>query len=79
MVRALRRVAKPPTTYTKPPIIKEADVDLPVNCDKPTKEEIRRAIMKTKNGKAAGPDEIPAETLKGDINTTVEMFHGLFG
>ncbi len=31
-----------------------------------------------KNGKAAGPDGIPAEALKGDVTTSVEMLYSLF-
>ena len=34
--------------------------------------------MKLKNGKAAGADNIPAEALKVDIDTTVEMLYPLF-
>ena len=34
--------------------------------------------MKLKNGKAAGADNIPAEALKADIDTTVEMLYPLF-
>ena len=32
-----------------------------------------------KNHKAAGPDDIPAELLKADIDTSVHMLHGLIG
>ena len=35
-----------------------------VNCNTPTEEEVRRAILILHNGKAAGPDGIPAEALK---------------
>ena len=31
-----------------------------------------------KNGKVAGPDGIPAEALKADVNTSVEMLYSLF-
>ena len=31
-----------------------------------------------KNGKVAGPDGIPAEVLKADVNTSVEMLYSLF-
>lgn len=34
--------------------------------------------MRTKSGKAAGPDDIPAEALKADTETTVEMLFPLF-
>ncbi|XP_043922942.1 uncharacterized protein LOC122798228, partial [Protopterus annectens] len=61
-----------------PPIIEPANEDLPINCEKPSKEEIRKAIIQMKNGKAAGPDNIPAEALKADLNTSVEMLYPLF-
>ena len=60
------------------PNIPEAGTDLPINTDNPTREEIRAAIKKLKNNKAAGPDGIPAEALKTDINTSVEIFYHLF-
>jgi len=31
-----------------------------------------------KNGKAAGPDDIPAEAIKADTETAVNMLHDLF-
>lgn len=62
----------------RPPDIQAADVDLPIDCSKPTRDEIRRAIFRTKSGKAAGPDDIPAEALKADTETTVEMLFPLF-
>jgi hypothetical protein len=61
-----------------PPDIDPADVDLPINCEKPTRDEIRRAITQMKNGKAAGPDDIPAEALKADLEASVEMLYPLF-
>jgi N-acetyl-anhydromuramyl-L-alanine amidase AmpD len=42
------------------------DSDLTINCNSPTKEEIKRAIKQIKNNKASGPDDIPAEVLKAD-------------
>ncbi|VDP23820.1 unnamed protein product [Schistosoma margrebowiei] len=44
----------------------------------PTKEENRMAVRQIKNGKAVGPDNIPAEALKSDIELTTNMFHLLF-
>lgn len=38
-----------------------------------------KAIKSLHNGKAPGPDNIPPEALKADIDTTVEMMHVLFG
>ena len=34
--------------------------------------------MKQKNGKAPGPDGIPAEVLKADINTSTQMLYEIF-
>ena len=55
--------------------IDPADTDLDIYCEKPTREEI---LKLPKNGKAAGPYNIPAEALKADLETTVEMLHTLF-
>ncbi|VDP80468.1 unnamed protein product [Schistosoma mattheei] len=46
-----------------PPDIEAAHTDLPIDVNPPTKEEIRMAVRQIKNGKAAGPDNIPAEAL----------------
>ncbi|XP_072025117.1 uncharacterized protein [Amphiura filiformis] len=43
-----------------------------------SKAEIRAAIRKMKNGKSGGKDEITAELLKVDIDTTVDWLAGLF-
>lgn len=59
------------------PDIPPAETELPINWDKPSKTEIKRAIMAL-NGKAAGPDDIPAEAIKADIGTAVNMLHSLF-
>nr|KAG5688556.1 hypothetical protein BaRGS_010191 [Batillaria attramentaria] len=61
-----------------PPDIPPAETELPINCDKPSKAEIRKAIMTLRSGKAAGPDEIPAEAIKADTETAVNMLHSLF-
>ena len=53
------------------PEILPAESPLHVNCDKPTRQEVRRAILALKNGKAmAGPDEIPEEALKAAPDTS---------
>ena len=62
----------------EPPDIQPADRDLLIDCGVPTKEEICKAIKRLKNGKSAGPDSIPAEALKADIKTSVEMLYPLF-
>nr|KAG5701564.1 hypothetical protein BaRGS_024814 [Batillaria attramentaria] len=61
-----------------PPDIPPGETELPINCDKPSKAEIRKAIMTLRNGKAAGPDDIPAEAIKADTETVVNMLHSLF-
>nr|KAG5701138.1 hypothetical protein BaRGS_002614 [Batillaria attramentaria] len=43
----------------------------------PTKTEIIKAIKSLKSGKAAGPDGIPPEALKADIQTSTDMLHPL--
>ena len=53
-------------------------MDLPISVEKPSKEEIKKAIRTLKNGKAAGPDGIPAEALKADIDTATDILHNLF-
>jgi hypothetical protein len=55
-----------------------ADTNIEINCDPPKRDEIIRAIKKMKNGKAAGPDGIPAEALKTDVETTANMLLSLF-
>ncbi|VDP75509.1 unnamed protein product, partial [Schistosoma curassoni] len=52
---------------TNPPDIEAAHIDLPIDVTPPTTKEIRMAIRQIKSGKAVGPDNIPAEALKSDI------------
>ena len=65
-------------TPEEQPNISQAEVDLPISVEKPSKEEIKKAIRTLKNGKAAGPDGIPAEALKADIDTATDILHNLF-
>ena len=44
----------------------------------PTVDEIRIALKETKSGKAPGVDNITAEILKTDMETTVKELHTLF-
>ncbi|VDO85409.1 unnamed protein product [Schistosoma margrebowiei] len=53
-----------------PPDIEAAHTDLPIDVNPPTMGEIRMAIRQIKNGKAAGTDNIPAEALKRNHDTT---------
>ena len=43
-------------TSDSPPDIPSAETELPISCDKPSKAEIKKAIMTLRSGKAAGPD-----------------------
>ncbi|CAH8678058.1 unnamed protein product [Schistosoma haematobium] len=61
-----------------PPDIEAAHTDLPIDVNPPTTEEIRMAVRQIKNGKAAGPYNIPAEALKSDIEATTSMLYLLF-
>ncbi|CAH8550340.1 unnamed protein product [Schistosoma guineensis] len=61
-----------------PPNIEATHTDLPIDVNAPTTEEIRMAIRQIKSGKAAGPDNIPAEALKSDIEVTTNLFYLLF-
>ncbi|VDP87383.1 unnamed protein product [Schistosoma mattheei] len=61
-----------------PPDIEAAHTDLPIDVNPSTMEEIRMAVRQIKNEKAAGPDNIPAEALRSDIEVTTNMLHLLF-
>ncbi|VDO95649.1 unnamed protein product [Schistosoma margrebowiei] len=43
--------------------LEAAHTDLPIDVNPPTKEEIKMATKQIKRGKAAGPDNIPADAL----------------
>ena len=66
---------RPPPTTT--PEIPPAEDILNVKLDPPSKIEIIKALKTLKNGKAAGPDGIPPEALKTDLNTTANMLKPL--
>ena len=53
-----------------PPDIAPAEEVLQINCDRPSKAEIEKAIHHMKRGKASGPDKILAKVIKGDIDTS---------
>ena len=40
--------------------------------------EINKATMTLRSGKTAGPDKIPTEAIKADIQTSVNMLYSLF-
>ncbi|VDP78905.1 unnamed protein product [Schistosoma curassoni] len=60
------------------PNIEAVPTDLPIDVSPPTIEEISMAIRQIKSGKAAGPDNIPAEALKADVAVTARILHLLF-
>ena len=51
-------------TPESPPDTPPAETELPSSCDKPSKAEIKKAIMNLRSGKSAGPDEIPQKPSK---------------
>ncbi|KAK2181257.1 hypothetical protein NP493_404g00033 [Ridgeia piscesae] len=62
-----------------PPDITPAEEVLQINCERPSKPEIEKAIHHMKRGKASGPDKILAEAIKADIETSTEILHDLLG
>ena len=67
---------EPPTDQSDIP---PAEEPLNISCERPTKTEIKNAIKQMKNNKAPGPDDIPAEALKADIETSTDMLYELCG
>ena len=65
----------PQTPIDIPP----AEAALQVNLERPSRKEIRKAITSLNAGKASGPDDIPAEAIKGDLDTSTEMMYKLLG
>ncbi|XP_052236121.1 uncharacterized protein LOC127847929 [Dreissena polymorpha] len=68
----------PQASSCDPPVIPPAISDLPIKCCTPTEEEINSAIKQLKNGIFAGPNSIPAEAYKADVETSVALLHPLF-
>ena len=64
-------------TPDSPPDIPPAETELPISCDKPSKAEIKKAIMTLGSGKAAGPDEILAEAIKADRDSCQDAIQPL--
>ena len=60
-----------------PPDIPPPTQLMDININLPSKTEIAKAIKSLKSGKAAGPDGIPPEALKADIQTSTDMLHPL--
>lgn len=64
----------PPNINLENNDVPELDIDIEVI----SKGEIEKAIRCLKNNKAAGVDNIPAELLKADLETSVNEIHSLF-
>ena len=58
-----------------PAIITSAENDLEINL--PPSKQRGNKTSHLKNVKASGPDRIPAEALKAEIETTVGLFYPL--
>ncbi|XP_061171309.1 uncharacterized protein LOC133180881 [Saccostrea echinata] len=59
--------------------IQEADIDLEIETEEPSKAEIHKAITTTlKNNKAPGNDQLPAEFFKAVPNLAADILHLLF-
>ncbi|VDP07020.1 unnamed protein product, partial [Schistosoma mattheei] len=60
------------------PNVEAAPTNLPINVGPPTIKEISMAFRQIESGKAAGPDNIPAEAPKADVAATARILHILF-
>ena len=68
-----------PTPPQDPPDVAPAGYVLQINCERPSKAEIEKAMHHMKTWKASGPDKIPAEAINADMETSTEILHDLFG
>lgn len=59
------------------PELADNDEELSINCARISKNEIKNAVKKLKNGKASGGDNIPPEILKVDPSTTADILYDL--
>ena len=60
------------------PNITEADEDLDIHIETPTKEEVLKAIKSLNNNKTPGKDQLPAEVFKTDPALTADILLPLF-
>jgi O-phosphoseryl-tRNA(Cys) synthetase len=69
-------------TFSCEPLNEDTDTEnnmeeLKIDMKPVSKQEIMKAIKNMKNGKASGPDNITAELLQADMETTVDILHKL--
>ncbi|XP_063411614.1 uncharacterized protein LOC134694531 [Mytilus trossulus] len=60
------------------PVIGQFGMELDIDIGEVSRDAIRKAILRLKNGKSPGLDATTAEMLKADIKTSTTMFHELF-
>jgi hypothetical protein len=65
----------PVTTAVVPPAAEQ----LPINCNRPSRVEISKAIKAHKKYKAPEPNSIPPEARKADMEFSTEMLHNIIG
>ena len=61
-----------------PPLIEPAEEDLDIDLEPPSTDEIKTSSKKLRNNKAAGPDGIPGEAIKGSLESSAKALHKLF-
>lgn len=58
--------------------LSEADTNLEINTDEPSKLETIATIKSLKNNKAPGNDNLPAEIFKADLILAADILYPLF-
>ena len=64
--------------WTNPYLIPGSKNWVTLDTDPPTMDEIEDAITRIKNNKAAGPDGIVGEAIKGSMHSSTKILHKLF-
>ena len=66
---------RPPETLN----INPTPFNLEINTDPPSVSEIKEHVATLKNGKAAGPDNIPPEAIKSTVESSANVLHKILG